>query len=165
MGFEPKVQVASPAHFIGLKALSLSSSTAKFLNSFRNESVRSRVALSGRISSGSFLWPLLAQPTDEIRGTKQFATKLSSLSQKDELRNSVDACLEELKLNALAGVRIPRNLWPKEYVRNYGITNLYKYNLAGAYRLLYTIYAEANKVKVLAIDFMSHKEYEKLFGY
>jgi len=101
----------------------------------------------------------------EVRGTTQFASKFSSLRREDVLWRSIDACLVELKGNALAGVKIPRSLWPKEYVRNLGLTNLYKYNLAGAHRLIYTIYTEADKVKVLAIDFMSHKEYEKLFGY
>jgi hypothetical protein len=83
----------------------------------------------------------------------------------DELRKSVDSCLNELKADAQTGIKILRNLWPGDYVKNYGITNLYKCNLAGAQRLLYTIYVESGGVKVLAIDFMPHREYEKLFGY
>ena len=73
--------------------------------------------------------------------------------------------MNELKADAQGGIKIPRNLWPRDYVKNYGITNLYKCNLPGAQRLLYTIYVESGTVKVLAIDFMPHKEYEKLFGY
>lgn len=107
----------------------------------------------------------MKRPAQEVNGTTRFASKLASLDKKDELWKSVDACLEELKSNSLAGMKIPRNLWPTEYTRNFGVTNLYKYNLAGAHRLLYTIYAESGMMKVLAIDFMSHKEYEKLFGY
>ena len=101
----------------------------------------------------------------EVRGTTQFASKFASLRREDELWRSIDSCLAELKENALAGVKIQRSLWPKEYVRTLGLTNLYKCNLAGAHRLIYTIYTEADKVKVLAIDFMAHKEYETLFGY
>lgn len=107
----------------------------------------------------------MAQPAFEVNGTTKFATKFASLDRKDNLWKSINACLDELKSNAQAGVKIPRNLWPGDYARNYGITNLYKRNLAGAYRLLYTIYVESGRVKVLAIDFMPHKEYEKLFGY
>jgi mRNA-degrading endonuclease RelE of RelBE toxin-antitoxin system len=107
----------------------------------------------------------LPQPAFEVNGTARFVSKFASLNRKDDLWKSIDACLDELKSNAQAGVKIPRNLWPGDYTRNYGVTNLYKCNLAGAYRLLYTIYVESGRVKVLAIDFMPHKEYEKLFGY
>ena len=107
----------------------------------------------------------MGRPAQEVNGTTRFASKFASLDKKDELWKSVDACLEELKSNAKAGTQIPKNLWPTDYIRVYGVTNLYKCNLAGAHRLLYTIYVESGMVKVLAIDFMPHKEYEKLFGY
>ncbi len=107
----------------------------------------------------------MRRPAQEVRGTSRFASKFASLRKEEELWKSVDACLEELKANFLTGTKVQRNLWPAEYVKNYGITNLYKCNLAGAWRLLYTIYVESGRVKVLAIDFMTHREYEKLFGY
>ena len=107
----------------------------------------------------------MGRPALEVNGTTRFASKLASLDKKDDLWKSVDAWLEKLKADSQAGTKIPRNLWPPDYVRNYGVTNLYKCNLAGAHRLVYTIYVESGRVKVLAIDFMTHKEYEKLFGY
>jgi hypothetical protein len=109
--------------------------------------------------------PAVSRPANEVRGTSRFASKLSALSRKSGLWESVDSCLEELKANPISGIKIPMNLWPKEYVTNYGITNLYKYNLVGAHRLLYSIYTEGGKLKVLVIDFMPHGEYERLFGY
>jgi mRNA-degrading endonuclease RelE of RelBE toxin-antitoxin system len=107
----------------------------------------------------------LRRAAREVRGTTRFAAKFASLDKESNLWKAVDSCLEELKANAQAGVKIPRDLWPSDYVRNYGLTNLYKCNLAGAWRLLYTIYVESGRVKVLAIDYMSHRDYEKLFGY
>jgi hypothetical protein len=107
----------------------------------------------------------VARPADEVRGTSKFASKLSALNRRSELWASVDSCLEELKANAISGIKIPKDLWPRDYATNYGITNLYKYNLAGAHRLLYAIYTEGGKLKVLAIDFMPHGDYERLFGY
>ena len=104
-------------------------------------------------------------PAHEVRGTRQFAAKLASVDKGSDLWKAVDNCLEELKANAQAGIKIPRSLWPRGYVKDYGLTNLYKCNLAGAWRLLYTIYVESGRVKVLAIDYMSHKEYEELFRY
>ena len=108
---------------------------------------------------------MLGRPALEVDGTTRFASKLASLGKKDELWKSIDAWLEKLKADSQAGTKIPRNLWPADSIRNHGATNLYKCNLAGVHRLLYTIYVESGQVKVLAIVFLTHKEYEKLFGF
>jgi hypothetical protein len=107
----------------------------------------------------------LGRPALEVNGTTRFASKLASLDKKDELWRSTGAWLEKLKADSQAGTKIPRDLWPADYTRNHGATNLYKCNLAGAHRLPYTIYVELGQVKVPAIDFMTHKEYEKVFGH
>jgi len=56
-------------------------------------------------------------------------------------------------------------LWPKEYIQNYNITNLWKYDFPNAWRLIYTL--EANEVKIVSIilNWMNHKDYDRLFRY
>jgi hypothetical protein len=70
-----------------------------------------------------------------------------------------------LKENPFCGIAIPKRLIPKIYIRKYGINNLWKYNLPGAWRLLYSI--AGNRVKIVAIilEWLSHKEYERRFKY
>ncbi len=65
-----------------------------------------------------------------------------------------------------AGVQIPKRLFPKEYIQQYGITNLWKYDLPNAWRLLYTVTAE-NEVSLISalLDWFNHKEYKKKFKY
>ncbi len=53
----------------------------------------------------------------------------------------------------------------REYVRNYGITNLRKYNLPDAWRLLYTIVGNEIEIISVLLEWLSHKEYERRFGY
>ena len=78
------------------------------------------------------------------------------------LRTAFDDILE----NAFCGIQIPKNLIPKEYAQKYGIDNLWKYDLPDAWRLLYTIKAP-NKIEIISVilDWMNHKNYEKLFRY
>ncbi len=50
-------------------------------------------------------------------------------------------------------------------MKKYGIDNLWKYNLPGAWRLVHS--AAGNEIKIIAIllEWFPHKEYEKRFSY
>jgi len=63
-------------------------------------------------------------------------------------------------------IKIQRNRWPKDYVRKYGVDNLWKYDLPNGWRLLYTIKkdSEIDIISVL-LEWFSHKNYEKRFNY
>jgi hypothetical protein len=62
-------------------------------------------------------------------------------------------------------VRIPKVLWPSEYVKKYGVDNLRKYDLPDGWRLVYTLVG--NKIEIISVisEWYSHKNYEKRFGY
>ena len=68
--------------------------------------------------------------------------------------------------NAFCGIQFPKDLIPKEYIKKYEINNLWKYNLPGAWRLLYTI-TTPNKIEIISVvlDWMNHKDYERLFKF
>jgi hypothetical protein len=77
----------------------------------------------------------------------------------------ISNALDNLKQNPLCGIKIPKNLWPRGYIQRYSITNLWKYNMSNSWRLIYTI--DANEIKIVSIilEWFSHKEYERMFGY
>lgn len=89
-----------------------------------------------------------------------------SLSPDETLKKHIAKAIEELKENAFAGIRIPKRLFPHEYIVKYSVTNLWKYDLPDGWRLIYTI-VSPNKVEVLSVilEWFSHKEYERRFGY
>ena len=60
---------------------------------------------------------------------------------------------------------IPKNLIPKDYVVNYGVGNLWKVNLSGAWRMIYTIRGSEVEIISLILDILDHRSYEKKFGY
>ncbi|MBU0979494.1 MAG: hypothetical protein KJ709_01695 [Nanoarchaeota archaeon] len=81
------------------------------------------------------------------------------------LYNEILKAKDVLRQDPFKGVKVQRKLWPKYYVQKYQITNLWKYDLPGYWRLIYTI--EANEVMVMNIilEWLDHKGYEKRFGY
>ncbi len=46
-----------------------------------------------------------------------------------ELYKFINRAINDLKVNPFCGIKIPKKLWPKAYIQNYGITNLWKYDL------------------------------------
>ncbi len=88
---------------------------------------------------------------------------LKTGSREKEL---LDSALDGLKANMMLGVKIQRPLWPSFYVRRYGVTNLWKLNLSREARLVYTLLNEHGRGIVVVLEaFLTHKEYEKRFGY
>lgn len=106
------------------------------------------------------------KPPDELRGTPEFKAFYSSLDEDSESRKIIEACLDALREDMLAGEKIERKKWPKKYVQKYGIYNLFKMDAGKECRLTYTIIAEGKKKIVCVIEFFSnHKSYNRRFGY
>lgn len=86
--------------------------------------------------------------------------------EDNDLKKQLKKALENLEEDSFCGIQIPKKLIPKEYVNRFGkLTNLWKYNLPGAWRLIYTI--KNNKISVLSVilEWMDHKTYERRFKY
>jgi len=82
-----------------------------------------------------------------------------------KLYEFINRAIEDLKKDYSVGINIPKKLIPKEYIQKYGIDNLRKYNLPGAWRLLYTVAGNDIKILSIIIEWMTHKEYERKFKY
>src|SRR3989338_6038910 len=88
------------------------------------------------------------------------------------LLNSINSKIALLKTNYDYGVQIPRKLIPKKYLQEFGVTNLWKVNLSGFWRMIYTLkqpQREQTEIEIISIwldvlDIIDHKKYNKLFG-
>ncbi len=97
-------------------------------------------------------------------GDKKVIKELEKIDS--ELKKQLERAFKNLEENAFCGIQIPKNLIPKEYLKRFGnLTNLWKYNLPDAWRLIYTI--DRDKINVLSIilEWMDHKTYERRFKY
>jgi len=108
---------------------------------------------------------LTNRPPDDLRGTAKFASFLSGLDRESYLWRIIENGLDVLRANMLAGEKVERRKWPREYVRQYGIRNLFRFDLDRNHRLTYTIVAEEMRKVVCVIEVMDHRTYNQRFGY
>jgi hypothetical protein len=74
---------------------------------------------------------------------------------------------ELIRANPHYGNPMARNLIPKEYVRKYGVTNLFRVELPNFWRMLYTLTNNGSEIEIIAfvLDIVDHKTYNKKLGY
>ncbi len=97
---------------------------------------------------------------------KKLKQSFKKLRKKDEeLYKILVRAFEDIKNNAFCGIQIPKRLIPKEYIKKYKIKNLWKYNLPGAWRLIYSIQGKNLLVISIILEWIDHKEYERRFHY
>ncbi|MFH1752038.1 MAG: hypothetical protein ABH821_03830 [archaeon] len=82
-----------------------------------------------------------------------------------QLAKAINRAIELLKINPEYGVHVPKNRIPRTFIEKYEINNLWKVNLPDRWRLCYTLRTNRIEVLVVLLGFMSHKDYDKLFGY
>lgn len=90
----------------------------------------------------------------------------NSLSEKDSLKRALKRAIKDIQDNVFCGRNVKKKLIPRKLIEKYKIDNLWVYNLPSAWRLLYSI-APSKDIKIIAaiLDWMSHKDYEKLFRF
>ena len=86
-------------------------------------------------------------------------------SDHQTLLNSVKQKIEILKANPQFGTHVQKDRIPKEYIREYDVENIWKVDLARAWRMIYTIRGSEVDIIALILDVMDHRDYEKKFGY
>ncbi|HIH24435.1 TPA: hypothetical protein HA251_05350 [Candidatus Woesearchaeota archaeon] len=74
---------------------------------------------------------------------------------------SINEKIVLLATNPLTGTKIQRQLIPGEY----NVDNLWKIDLAGYWRMLYTLNTGEVEILAIVLDIMDHPDYDKKFGY
>ncbi len=96
---------------------------------------------------------------------KEFELLKEEKFEDIQLYHFIERAIEDLKDNPMCGIKIPRQLWPKSYIKNYYIANLWKYDLPNSWRLIYTILEDKVMILNVILEWFSHKQYERKFGY
>jgi Txe/YoeB family toxin of Txe-Axe toxin-antitoxin module len=95
--------------------------------------------------------------------TKNAFEKLKEEDPK--LHKFISRAIDDLKKDPFVGISIPKKLIPKIYIKKYSVNNLWKYNLPEAWRLLYFVVGDQVKIVSIILEWLTHKEYERRFGY
>ncbi|MBI5872364.1 type II toxin-antitoxin system RelE/ParE family toxin [archaeon] len=85
--------------------------------------------------------------------------------EQKQLYDFINRAMDYLKKNPQAGIHVPERNWPKEYIQKYNINNLWKYDLPKNWRLIYTIKGTEVEILAVILEWFSHKEYDRKFGY
>ncbi len=85
----------------------------------------------------------------DLKLKEEFEDLSKGRFEDKQLHDSIAKSIDELKNNPETGTKISRKLWPKIYIKQHSITNLWKYNLPNGWRLFYII--EANEIKIMSI--------------
>jgi len=88
------------------------------------------------------------------------------LSDDDNIKKGLIKAIKALQNDAYSGRNVKKKLIPKSLIEKYKINNLWIYNLPDAWRLLYSI-TSTQEVEIIAaiLNWMNHKEYERLFRF
>ena len=88
------------------------------------------------------------------------------MSENDPIKRGIKRAISFIKEDAFCGRNVRKKLIPKKLIEKYKINNLWIYNLPNGWRLLYSI-ASNGEIELIAavLDWMDHKDYERLFGF
>lgn len=90
---------------------------------------------------------------------------LNTLSNNDPIKLKVDQVTDEMKQDKNLGDYIKKKPWPDKYVKTHEVTNLYRREIGSNHRLIYTIRGRKEDKVYQLLDLLTHKEYDRLFGY
>lgn len=102
-----------------------------------------------------------------IFGDEKLKKEFEELETKNpKLFKQINNAMINIEEDAFCGIQIPKVLIPKDYQIRYGnLTNLWKYNLPDAWRLIYTLKNDQIELLSIILDWMDHKNYERGFRY
>jgi mRNA-degrading endonuclease RelE of RelBE toxin-antitoxin system len=86
-------------------------------------------------------------------------------SEHQQLLKSIENKILYLKMNPQAGIAIAKAQIPRKYVELYKVTNLWKMDLIGGWRLIYTLKNEEVEILAVILDIYDHPTYDKVFDY
>lgn len=83
----------------------------------------------------------------------------------DQLLDSINNAIKNIKADYRYGDLIPRKFISKATIGRYGTDKIFRVQLVGYWRLLYTIIGDEVKIIALILEYMNHDKYNNIFGY
>jgi hypothetical protein len=86
-------------------------------------------------------------------------------TEEMQLLRSIRQKIDFIKSNPFYGNPIAKSLIPEEYKLEYGAINLFRVELSGFWRMLYTLKGDQIEIVAFVLDIINHPAYDKKFGY
>ena len=87
------------------------------------------------------------------------------MSEYDPVKRGIVRAIKNIREDAFIGRNVRKELIPRKLVSMYSLNNLWIYDLPNGWRLLYSL--KDNEIELIAavLDWMNHKDYERLFNF
>jgi|SRR3989344_687159 len=101
----------------------------------------------------------------ELEGLVAEGKKSKKIPIYEQLLSSINNAIKNIKLNWRYGDLIPRKYISKSTMDRYGTDKIFRVELVGYWRLLYTIIGDEALIIAFILEYMDHDKYNKIFGY
>jgi len=98
----------------------------------------------------------------ELVARKKVVKKKPTYAQ---LLSSINNAIKNIKADHRYGDLIPRKYISKITIEKYGTDKIFRVELVGYWRLLYTLIGDEVKIIAFILEFMNHNKYNKVFRY
>ena len=90
----------------------------------------------------------------------------NELNNADPVKKGLIKAIRELEGDAFCGRNVKKKLIPKSLIQKYSLNNLWIYNLPDGWKMLYVL-TPSEEIEIIAVilDWMDHKDYERLFNF
>jgi Txe/YoeB family toxin of Txe-Axe toxin-antitoxin module len=85
--------------------------------------------------------------------------------EDSNLKKFIERALCDIEANPFCGIQIPKRQIPEIYLKKFNINSAWKYDLPGAWRLIYSVKGGETVILTIILEWMDHKEYERRFKY
>jgi Txe/YoeB family toxin of Txe-Axe toxin-antitoxin module len=106
------------------------------------------------------------KPKKVVFINEELSESFNKLKEEDPLKKGLKKAIKNIQEDAFSGRNVKKELIPKEFIQKYEINNLWIYNLPNSWRMFYVI-TPSEEIEIIAVvlDWMNHKDYEKLFKF
>ncbi len=88
-------------------------------------------------------------------------TSFEELSEDDPIKKALKKAIKEIQENPFCGRNVKKELIPEKF----SVNNLWIYNLSLGWRMIYSLAPGEIEIIAVILDWMDHKDYERLFGF
>jgi len=96
---------------------------------------------------------------------KELEYIFNELSDEDPIKRSIKRAIQFIQKDFRCGRNVKKELIPKDLIKRYNLNNLWIYDLSNGWRLLYSVTSDKIEIIATILQWMNHKDYNKLFGF
>ena len=96
---------------------------------------------------------------------KDLENVFNNLDDGDPVKKALVRAIKNIQQDPRVGRNVKKRLIPRKLIGRYEIDNLRIHNLPNAWRMLYSITSSEIEIISVILNWMNHKDYERLFKF